>query len=69
MRKTTLFFVTAVLIIAGIGAWATLRHLAAKPDAVAIGSVGGPAIAKMAPIEIMKERGKDLPTTKHADPF
>jgi hypothetical protein len=69
MRKTTLAFVAAVLIIAGVGTWATLRHLAAKPDAVATGSVGSPSIAKMAPLEIMKERGKDLPTAQNADPF
>jgi hypothetical protein len=69
MRKTTLFFVTAALITAGIGTWATLRYLAAQSDTVATGSVGGPLIGKMAPLEIMKERGKDLPAAENVDPF
>ena len=69
MRRMTLTFVTAVLIAASIGTWVTLRHLAAKPDTVTTGSVGDPAVAKMAPLEIMKDRGRDLPTAEHADPF
>jgi len=69
MRRMTLSFVAAVLIAAGIGTWATLRYHAAKPDSVATGSVGSPSIARMAPIEIMKERGKDLPAAKNVDPF
>jgi len=69
MRRMTLTFVTAALIGAGIGTWATLRYLAAKPDTVATGSGGSPSIAKMAPFEVMKERGKDLPTAKNGDPF
>jgi len=67
MRRMILAFVT--LTATGIGTWATLRYLAAKPDTVATGSAGIPSIAKMAPMEIMKECGKDLPVTKNADPF
>jgi hypothetical protein len=69
MRKTTLSFVTAVLITAGIGTWATLGYLAAKSEVVPTGSIGSPSIGKMAPLEIMKERGKDLPTAENVDPF
>jgi pimeloyl-ACP methyl ester carboxylesterase len=59
MRKKALAFVTVVLIAVGIGTWATLRYLAAKPDTVATGLVSTPS--KMSPLEIMNERGKDLP--------
>jgi hypothetical protein len=69
MRKKTLAFVTMVMIAVGFGTWATLRYLAAKPDTVATGSVSSPSIAKMSPLEIMNERGKDLPTAKKVDPF
>jgi predicted short-subunit dehydrogenase-like oxidoreductase (DUF2520 family) len=69
MRKKTLAFVAVVLIAVGIGTWATLRLLAAKHDTVATGSVSSPSIAKMSPLEIMNERGKDLPTAKNVDPF
>jgi hypothetical protein len=69
MRRMTLSFVAAVMIAAGIGTWATLRYHAAKPDLVATGSVGSPSIARMAPLEIMKERGEDLPAAKNVDPF
>jgi hypothetical protein len=58
-----------VLIVVGIGTWATLRYLAAKPDTVAIGSGSSPSIAKMSPLEIMNERGKDLPAAKNVEPF
>jgi hypothetical protein len=68
-RKMTLAFVTVFLIAVGIGTWATLRYLAAKPDTVATGSASSPSIAKMSPFEIMNERGKDLPTAKNVDPF
>jgi hypothetical protein len=69
MRRMNLALLTAALIGAGIGTWATSRYLAAKPDTAAIGQVGSPSIAKIAPIEIMMERGKDLPTAKNVDPF
>jgi hypothetical protein len=69
MRRMNLALLTAALIGAGIGTWATSRYLAAKPDTVATSPVGSPSIAKIAPIEIMKERGKDLPTAKNVDPF
>ena len=69
MRRMNLALLTAALIGAGIGTWATTRYLAAKPDTVATGQVGSPSIAKIAPLEIMMERGKDLPTAKNADPF
>jgi hypothetical protein len=69
MRRMNMALLTAALIGAGLGSWATSRYLAAKPDTLATGQVGGPSIAKMAPIEIMKERGKDLPTATNADPF
>jgi hypothetical protein len=69
MRKKTLAVVTVVLIAVGIGTWATLRYLAAQPDTVATGSVSSPSIAKMSPLEIMNERGKDLPVAKNVDPF
>jgi hypothetical protein len=69
MRKKALAFVTVVLIAAGIGTWAMLRYLAAKPDTVATGLVSSPSIAKMSPLEIMNESGKDLPAAKNVDPF
>jgi hypothetical protein len=69
MRRMNLALLAAVLIGAGIGSWATSRYLAAKPDIVGTGQLGSPSIAKIAPIEIMKERGKDLPTATNADPF
>jgi hypothetical protein len=67
MRRMILAFV--ILTATGIGTLATLKYLAAKPDTVATDSAGSPSTAKMAPMEIMKERGKDLPATKSADPF
>jgi hypothetical protein len=69
MRKKSLTFVTVALIGAGIGTWATLRYLAAKPDTVATGSRGSPSIATMSPLEMMNERGKDLPAAKDVDAF
>jgi hypothetical protein len=67
MRRMILAFV--ILTATGLGTLATLRYLAAKPGPVATGSAGGPSTANMAPMEIMKERGKDLPATKNSDPF
>ena len=66
MRRMILAFV--ILTATGIGTLA-MKYLAAKPDTVATDSAGSPSTAKMAPMEIMKERGKDLPATKSADPF
>lgn len=69
MRKMTLSLVIAALIVAGIGTWATLRHLPNKPETVATGSIASPSIATMFPLEIMKERGKGLPAAKNVEPF
>jgi hypothetical protein len=69
MRNIALSLMTAVLIVAGIGTWATLRYLPAKPETVATGSIASPSIATMFPLEIMKERGKGLPATKNVEPF
>jgi len=69
MRRMNLALLTAALIGAGIGTWATSRYLAAKPDTVATGQVGSPSTAQISPIEIMKQRGKDLPTAENVDPF
>jgi hypothetical protein len=69
MRKSTLAFGIMVLIAACVGAWAMLRHVAAGSNAVAASPAGSPSTANMSPIEIMKERGKDLPAAKNADPF
>jgi hypothetical protein len=69
MRKNTLAFAAVVLIAVGSGTWATLRYLDVRPGTAATGAVGSPSIAKMSPLEIMNERGKDLPAAKNVDPF
>jgi hypothetical protein len=69
MRKTTLAVVAVLLVAAGIGIGKMLAHVAAKPETVSTGSRGEPAVANIAPLEIMKERGKDLPTSRPVDPF
>jgi hypothetical protein len=67
MTKLTLVILTAVVLIAaGIGIWETSPHVAAKPEIV---PTGDPSIARMFPMEIMKERGKDLQSGKTEDPF
>ena len=43
-----------------------LTHVAADPKR---DSTDKPAIATVSPLEIMKERGKDLPPAKNAEPF
>jgi hypothetical protein len=65
----TLAVITVAVLAAGIGAWTMLAHVAAEPEIVSTVSTGDPAVAKISPLEIMKERGKDLPTTKNGDPF
>jgi hypothetical protein len=65
MHKITVVALAAVLIAAGIGIWKT-SHVGAKPEIV---PTSDPAIATMYPLEIMKERGRDLPTPKYGDPF
>jgi len=66
MRKTTLVAVTAALIAAGIGIWAALAHVAAKPETT---STGKPSIAAMSPFEIMAKPGSDLPSGQNGTPF
>jgi hypothetical protein len=65
----TLAVITAVVLAAGIGIWTMLAHVGAEPEIASTVSTGDPAVAKISPLEIMKERGKDLPTTKNGDPF
>jgi hypothetical protein len=65
----TLAVITVAVLAAGIGAWTMLAHVAVEPEIVSTVSTGDPAVAKISPLEIMKERGKDLPTTKNGDPF
>lgn len=69
MRKTTLAVAAVLLVAAGVGIGEMLAYVAAKPETVATGSTGDPAVAKMAPLEIMKDRGKELPTSSHGEPF
>jgi hypothetical protein len=66
MRKQTLVVVSGVLIIAGIGIWAMVTYVAADPERAATAK---PAIATVSPLEIMKERVKDLPPASYVDPF
>jgi len=66
MRKMNFVVVTGSLIAAGIGIWAMLTYVAANPERA---STAKPAIATVSPLEIMKERGKDLPPAKYVDPF
>jgi hypothetical protein len=64
MRKRTVLIGT--LIAAGIGISAILTYVAAHPTRV---STAKPAIATMSPLEIMKQRGKDLPPAENVEPF
>ena len=66
MYRMTLVVMTTSLIAAGIGILAMLTHVAADPKR---DSTDKPAIATVSPLEIMKERGKDLPPAKNAEPF
>jgi hypothetical protein len=66
MRKTTLVVMTASLAAAGIGILVMLTYVAAGPKR---DSSDKPAMATVSPFEIMKERGKELPPAKPADPF
>jgi hypothetical protein len=64
MRNVTLFSVTAVGILAGVGAWATSTtqaRLEAAPDIRINTDV------RIDPLEIMMKYGKDLPTEKFVD--
>jgi hypothetical protein len=66
MRRMNLIVVTAAMIAAGIGISITLVHVVAKPET---SSGVAPSIANMSPLEIMKERDKDLPTATNTEPF
>jgi hypothetical protein len=66
MRKMTLVAIVVVLIAAGIGIRGVLVHVAATPET---SSTGAPAIAAMSPIEVMKDRGRGLPSSQNGDPF
>ena len=66
MRRMNLIVLTAAVIAAGIGISITLVHVVAKPET---SSGVAPSIANMSPLEIMKERGKNLPTATNAEPF
>jgi hypothetical protein len=63
MRRMTLVAIITVLIAASIGIWNTRANVAPQPG------TGAPAIAAMSPLELMKERGKNLPAGINADPF
>jgi hypothetical protein len=54
------------LIAASVGIWAMLTHVAADPGRA---SAAKPTTAAMSPLEIMKERGHNLPPEKTAEPF
>jgi hypothetical protein len=66
MRRMTLFVMTASFVAAGIGLLVMLTYVTAGPKR---DSTEKPAIATVSPFEIMKERGKELPHAKNADPF
>lgn len=66
MRRMTLVAMTASFVAAGIGILVMLTYVAAGPKRE---STDKPAIATVSPFEIMKERGKELPPAKTADPF
>jgi hypothetical protein len=66
MRRMALVVMTALFVAAGIGILVMLTYVAAGPSR---DSTDKPAIATVSPFEIMKERGKELPPAKNADPF
>jgi len=66
MRTTTLVAVTSAVIAAGIGIWAALAHVAAKPETI---STGKPSTAAMSPFEIMAKPSKNLPSGQNGTPF
>ena len=66
MRRTTFVVITASCVAAGVGLLVMLTYVTAGPKR---DSSDKPAIATVSPFEIMKERGKELPPAKTADPF
>jgi hypothetical protein len=66
MRRMTRVVIAASFVAAGIGILVMLTYVAAGPKR---DSTDKPAIATVSPFEIMKERGKELPPAKNADPF
>jgi hypothetical protein len=66
VRKTTLVVSTIVLIAAGIGMWKMSPCGAAKVDAVSTGDL---SLARISPLEMMKEHGKNLPSAGNTEPF
>jgi hypothetical protein len=66
VRKATLLVATLVLIAAGIGIWKMSPRGAAKADAVSTGDL---SLARMSPLEMMKEHGKALPSARDTEPF
>jgi hypothetical protein len=55
-----------VLIAAGIGIWKMSPRSSAKVDAVSTGDL---SLARMSPLEMMKEHGKTLPSAGNIEPF
>jgi hypothetical protein len=66
MRKIALVAILGSLVAASVGIWTMLTHVAADPGRA---STAKPATAALSPIEIMKERGKNLPPAEIVDPF
>jgi hypothetical protein len=66
VRKTILLVATLALIAAGMGIWKMSPRGAAKVNAVATGDL---SLARMSPLEMMKEHGKALPSAKDIEPF
>jgi hypothetical protein len=66
VRKTILVVSAMVLIAAGIGIWKMSPRGAAKANAV---STAEPSLARMSPLEMMKEHGKALPSARDIEPF
>jgi cytoskeletal protein RodZ len=66
MRKTTLVIMMGSLTAAGVGIWAMMTYVAADPGPA---SAVKRATATVSPIEIMQERGKNLPPAESVEPF
>jgi hypothetical protein len=66
MRRTTVVVMIGSLVAASVGIWAMLTYVAADPGRA---TTAQPATAALYPIEIMKERGKNLPPAEIVDPF
>ncbi len=66
MRRMTLVVITASFVAAAVVILVMLTYVTAGPKQ---DSTDKPAIATVAPFEIMKERGKGLPPAKNVDPF